>query len=158
MVFGNGESFCNCRQTSKWSCIKVASNAEFSTFSPCKIFIPWAIANIPQSIKFFCCWNGRIRNSRTDPWYFAMRDILLMTFLGYFPSVTKESQILICPNCHWNARIQCLYETFNTWINVSYMGLNYSGERVVSSKPLLRSKCSTIIFWQKIIVSSFNSH
>ena len=73
-------------------------------------------------------------------------------------SVTKESQILICSNCPRNTRNQNLFETFNTWINFSDTGVNLSGERVVSSKPLLRSNCSTIIFWQRFIVSSFHSH
>ena len=57
--------------------------------------------------------------------------------LGYFPFVTKESQILISPNFPRNTRIQRLLETFDTWIKWSDTGVSFW---VVSSK--LQRKCS----------------
>ena len=63
-----------------------------------------------------------------------MRDIPLIKFWGYFPFVTKESQILICPNFPQNTRIQCLLGTFNIWIQLSDKGLNLCNARAVSSK------------------------
>ena len=39
MVFGNGENFCNCRQTSKWWRINVTWNDEFSIFSRVRVAV-----------------------------------------------------------------------------------------------------------------------
>ena len=61
-----------------------------------------------------------------------MPDILLIRFWGNFPFVTKESQILICPNFPQNTRIQDLLGRFNVGIKLSDTEVNLRDERVVS--------------------------
>ena len=93
-----------------------------------------------------------MHNSGIDTRQFVMGNVLLITFLGYFPSVIKESHILIFPNCPWNTRIQCLLKICNTRTLCFDTRVNLWGDKVVVSlKPLLKLKCSTVIFWQKFM-------
>ena len=77
-------------------------------------------------------WNNTHLKSR--PVNVVMRDILLIRFWGCFPFVTKESQILICPNFPGNTRIWYLLGTFDIWITLSDIEVNLRDGRLVSSK------------------------
>ena len=57
--------------------------------------------------------------------------MLLTTFLGNFPFVTKEPQILIWSNFLSNTRIHYVPGTFNIWIKLSDTGVNERDEKVL---------------------------
>ena len=79
-------------------------------------------------------------------------------FLEYFPSVTRASQILVCPNCPPKYQNPVFIRNIRYLGNFSGTGVNLSGERVVSLKPQTQIKLFHSYLLAKVIVSSFNSH
>ena len=64
MVFGNGENFCNCRQTSKWWRINVTWNDEFSIFSRVRVAVnERKDKSVSLNKSWIVQWRERVSNS-----------------------------------------------------------------------------------------------
>ena len=90
--------------------------------------------NISQSTEFFLLLNLKNMQLKTRAAKICDARYTFNKVLGHFPFLTKESQMLICPNFLRNTRVQCLLETFNTWIKLSDTGVNFWEKRLGSSK------------------------